>query len=364
MDSQDIKETIGVDDDGCYRINPETGEVEKESLLGWDSTGTRINPNNGHVETRGLLGLSWDSTGTRINPDNGHVETQDLLGLSWDSTDTRINPDDGHVETRGLLGLSWDSTNTRVNPHNGNLEKQGFLGLWWNRNRDTKQKNTPDTISDDGHIESISESQPHPPMMDDADSSRYSGKRSRGIRWISILAVIGGVWFWKSNMFNIATKDSSKNFIDWRSPPKLDLKGLGTIRIGMTPAQIEAQATPLKREANQSGDCYYVTPASAPGGLALMIVNGRLARIDITSPEYSTLSGARVGYSQLDVIKIYSAKLQISQHQYTDNGRYLTYVSSNLEDQPFRMVFETDGVRVTQFRVGKLPEVEYVEGCY
>jgi hypothetical protein len=29
----------------------------------------------------------------------------------------------------------------------------------------------------------------------------------------------------------------------------------------------------------------------------------------------------------------------------------------------FRIVFETDGQRVTRFRAGRLPAVQYVEGC-
>ena len=29
----------------------------------------------------------------------------------------------------------------------------------------------------------------------------------------------------------------------------------------------------------------------------------------------------------------------------------------------FAYVFETDGKRVTNFRAGKFPEVEYIEGC-
>ena len=30
---------------------------------------------------------------------------------------------------------------------------------------------------------------------------------------------------------------------------------------------------------------------------------------------------------------------------------------------PYRLVFETDGERVTRYRAGRLPEVEWVEGC-
>ena len=32
-------------------------------------------------------------------------------------------------------------------------------------------------------------------------------------------------------------------------------------------------------------------------------------------------------------------------------------------DSGFEVVFETDSQRVTRYRAGRLPEVEYVEGC-
>jgi hypothetical protein len=32
-------------------------------------------------------------------------------------------------------------------------------------------------------------------------------------------------------------------------------------------------------------------------------------------------------------------------------------------DTALRLVFETEGARVTRFRVGRRPAVEYVEGC-
>ena len=42
---------------------------------------------------------------------------------------------------------------------------------------------------------------------------------------------------------------------------------------------------------------------------------------------------------------------------------YLTYVPKDKSDRNYRVVFETDGKRVLGFRAGKLPEVEFVEGC-
>jgi hypothetical protein len=47
-----------------------------------------------------------------------------------------------------------------------------------------------------------------------------------------------------------------------------------------------------------------------------------------------------------------------SPHKYTD-GHYLTLAP----DGAHRLVFETDGGHVTRYRGGRMPEVEWVEGC-
>lgn len=45
------------------------------------------------------------------------------------------------------------------------------------------------------------------------------------------------------------------------------------------------------------------------------------------------------------------------------NGKYLTFVPKDATDKNYRLIFETSKNRVTRFRSGKLPEVEYIEGC-
>jgi hypothetical protein len=75
------------------------------------------------------------------------------------------------------------------------------------------------------------------------------------------------------------------------------------------------------------------------------------------------MSGAQVGQTQDQVTQLYSGKLEITKHKYDDKGRYLTYIPTDITDQPYRMVFETYGNQITRFRAGKLPEVQYVEGC-
>ena len=48
-------------------------------------------------------------------------------------------------------------------------------------------------------------------------------------------------------------------------------------------------------------------------------------------------------------------------HKYVEAGHYL--IVSSPSDTTRQLVFETDGKRVTSYRVGRTPEVRWVEGC-
>ena len=119
----------------------------------------------------------------------------------------------------------------------------------------------------------------------------------------------------------------------------------------------------LIRDKDQEWECFYVQPATAPSGLALMITEGRVARIDVFSPKYVTVSGSKVGFGQEKTQQLYGGRLKLTVHQYNKTGRYLTFVPDSATDAAYRMVFETDGRHVTQIRAGKMPEVAWVEGC-
>ena len=132
----------------------------------------------------------------------------------------------------------------------------------------------------------------------------------------------------------------------------------------MTYSEVAALVSgPLDPAVMPQETCYFVRPVAAPKGIELMFADGRLARIDITGAAFSSLSGARVGQTQTDVLSRYGNRLEIERHKYDEKGKYLTFVPKDAADSNYRMVFETDGKKVTDFRAGKLPEVEFVERC-
>ncbi|WP_009632185.1 hypothetical protein [Synechocystis sp. PCC 7509] len=149
---------------------------------------------------------------------------------------------------------------------------------------------------------------------------------------------------------------------------RLAINGIGSIRVGMTVTEASrASGTKLV----SSGDyieksCYYVQPQGAPKGLGFMVTEGRIARVDVyNKSSVTTLSGAKIGDSEARIKALYPGQIKVSAHKYTGDsgGHYLTFVPKDKSDRNYRVVFETDGKRVTNFRSGKLPEVEYVEGC-
>ncbi len=146
------------------------------------------------------------------------------------------------------------------------------------------------------------------------------------------------------------------------SQSKVSINGIGPIQVGMTVSQAaQAGSIRLVKSPNQDNSCYYVNPQGEPREVGLMVTNGTISRVDVRkNSRITTLSGAKIGDTEARIKSLYPGQIQVTPHKYT-NGHYLTFVPK--DGSNYRVVFETDGQRVIQFRSGKLPEVEYVEGC-
>lgn len=146
---------------------------------------------------------------------------------------------------------------------------------------------------------------------------------------------------------------------------KVVISGIGPIQVGMTVAQAsKAAGMQLVSEGSypSGGSCFYIKPKGGPNNVAFMVIQNRIARVDVLGSSITTLSGARIGDTESRIKSLYPGQIEVTPHKYT-NGHYLTFMPKDQEDRNYRVVFETDGQRVTGFRAGKLPEVEYVEGC-
>jgi len=150
------------------------------------------------------------------------------------------------------------------------------------------------------------------------------------------------------------------------SASTLDLSGLGPVRIGMTPEEATAAAGILfaAGTASAGSACSYATVTGGPAGVGFMLANGRIVRIEVRlGSAVKTLSGAGIGDAEAAVQARYGNTLEVSPHKYLPAGHYLTLVPTDPTDTRSRLIFETDGTKVTMFRSGTLPEVAQVEGC-
>ena len=146
---------------------------------------------------------------------------------------------------------------------------------------------------------------------------------------------------------------------DWRLRPD----GIGPVRTGMTLAQAgTALGEPLVAEYEDFENCDYVHPKGFPQGVSLMVLSDTIGRIDVDTGGVTTVEGAAIGDSEDSILELYKGRVHSEPHKYTGpEGHYLIVEPPG--DSLHRIIFETDGRRVTLFRAGLRPAVDLVEGC-
>ena len=136
----------------------------------------------------------------------------------------------------------------------------------------------------------------------------------------------------------------------------------GPIRIGMSAEALQNAAGALTPPPNATAECAYVHPASAPPGVLAMLAKGVVARVDVDSAGVATAEGIAVGDTASKVSEAYAGRVTATPHKYVQGGQYLT-VSPGAPQDSLRIVFESEAGRITRYRVGRVPQVEWVERC-
>src|SRR5262245_35074610 len=93
------------------------------------------------------------------------------------------------------------------------------------------------------------------------------------------------------------------------NPWVLHVNGIGPAEVGMTVEQLnsvlgEHFTTPTGEKA-----CFYLKPKE-PRDIGFMMLEGSLARVDVSGPDVATKEGVRVGDSEDQVKRIYGPKLE------------------------------------------------------
>jgi hypothetical protein len=157
---------------------------------------------------------------------------------------------------------------------------------------------------------------------------------------------------------NIVDSTTASTDVEWRVTPR----GFGPVEAGMRLSEASA-VLGVPTTAGGSGEaCTIIHPVALPAGVSFMVVGDVVARVQVDSAGVTTDEGVGVGTTQAQAQTIYAGRVTSTPHEYT-KGRYLTVRSAAPADSNFRMLFETDGQKITRYRVGRLPEVEWVEGC-
>jgi hypothetical protein len=147
------------------------------------------------------------------------------------------------------------------------------------------------------------------------------------------------------------------------SPWALTAFGMGALHAGTSyQAANDSVHGALHAEAKANlAECSYVQWDGAPAGVLVMVSEGRIGRIDVTTTGVTTDAGAKIGDSEAAVQSMYPGAV-VTPHKYSD-GHYLTVAPANASDTLHRLVFETEHGKVTRMRGGVVPAVEYAEGC-
>lgn len=140
--------------------------------------------------------------------------------------------------------------------------------------------------------------------------------------------------------------------------------GYGDLRFGMDEAEAaNAWGGELKPLPAASEPCHYLTPkwVKVPADFALMVEGGRFVRYDVGTDRETAPGGGRVGMTTAEIEQRY-ADVERRPHKYVEGGAVLRVVDPT--GGKGVLVFETDAAgKVTAWRAGVPPQVDYVEGC-
>ncbi|GAE62565.1 hypothetical protein XPN_4471 [Xanthomonas arboricola pv. pruni MAFF 301427] len=142
------------------------------------------------------------------------------------------------------------------------------------------------------------------------------------------------------------------------------LDGYGDLRLGMDAAQARAAwGGDLRGEPATDGGCYLLRPQWADDArrFGFMFEGDRLVRYQTNEPKEPAPGGGKVGMTLAQLRALYPAGLTEQPHKYVPGAFTLRLADAATRSA---LVFETDADgKVSSWRVGQPPQVDYVEGC-
>jgi hypothetical protein len=137
---------------------------------------------------------------------------------------------------------------------------------------------------------------------------------------------------------------------------RISTNGLGALKIGMTLEEAEeAVGRQLKVSYLNSRECGSAN-VSARLNVSILLTYDVVARIYTAHRKLRTTRGIHRGSTIAEIKEAYPGARK-RKHFYTGKPQYEYRVPGR------KIIMETDGEQVTAISTGRLPEVNYVEGC-
>ena len=155
-----------------------------------------------------------------------------------------------------------------------------------------------------------------------------------------------------------------------RSEWRLHARGLGRLVIGMTVEEAsrvtDAQFSQVGPPPEPGTFCTHFSGRLAGQEVRMRVIEGRIDRIEVSSPEFPTLSGIAVGDSIERVKQVYGQALSVEPHHYLgDQGVVLMILGPYGSQQTgYGVAFTASPEKgVTAIWVGWYKGIRESEGC-
>ena len=146
-----------------------------------------------------------------------------------------------------------------------------------------------------------------------------------------------------------------------QGPARLD--GYGPVALGSTLEEVRAAwKEPLQGEVADDY-CHALRPEGAQAEDVIFMIEGkRLVRYDVRNDRIVAPGGGKVGMSLGQLQTLYPDRGDLTPHKYDEKGHNLRVRPATEGGTLVNFEINGDG-NVTAWRVGKTPQVDYVEGC-
>ena len=115
-----------------------------------------------------------------------------------------------------------------------------------------------------------------------------------------------------------------------------------------------------RAQDSDQNTCFYAELRDH-SGVSLMILNGRVARVDVDNRDTQTVEGIHIGDSEAQALRVYGKRMKVTPHAYTGpEGHYLTV---RTPDGGYGIRFETDEGKIVRYYSGRADAISYIEGC-